>query len=185
MPSLSEAASLGGSAEFLAEYDPSQAVGWVSGTGQTLLHLAVGNPDPEARVAIATRLLDDGADATALLAPQGYTALHILFGAAEHDVVAEAPLVERLLDAGLDVNAVAARSGTALQTLASQLKFSDETLAPFYDVLFARPDLDLLVPGKMGRSSLESARRLVEKRGALVARMEEYLSRRGERTGER
>lgn len=184
MPSLYFAAKSGSLEEFESGYEPAQAATWTSETGQTLLHLALSNPDPAARVAIADRLLDDGADPAAVFGPEGYTTLHILLGRGEHDAAAEAPLLERLLDGGADVNAVATGWGTPLQTLASELKFSDDQLAPFYDVLLARPDLDLLRPGKADRSSLESARRLAKKRAGLVARMEDYLHRHGQQAEE-
>lgn len=53
--------------------------------------------DTSQRVALATRLLDDGADVR-----DGHP-LHVLLGRNQHDFAAEAPLLERLLDAGADV----------------------------------------------------------------------------------
>jgi hypothetical protein len=183
MPSISFAASSMALEDFLGVYEPGQATSWTSITGQTLLHQALGNGKPAARVAIADRLLDDGADAAAVFGPEQVTTLHVLLSQGTHDVPSEAPLLQRLLDGGADVNAVAGnRWGTPFQTLASRLKFSDEELAPFYDVLFARPDLDLLRTGKEGRSSLQSARLLAQGREDLVRRMEEYLRRHGQWT---
>ena len=173
VPSLIIAAKRHALDVFLEVFEPGQET-WVSASGLPLLLIALGNNDPANRVAIANYLLDVGADATALALPERYTALHILLGQNEHDFEAEAVLLKRLLDGGADVNGVAGRGwGTPLQTLASELRFSDEMLSPFYDVLFARPDLDLLRVGKSGRSTLQSARLL--ERQDLVARMETYL----------
>ena len=66
---------------------------------------------------------------------------------------------------------------TPLQALASQLKFGDTELAPFYDVLLSRPDLDLTKPGLGGRSTLEDGRLLGELRPDLLRRLEEYAAR--------
>ena len=174
VPSLTAAAKRHTLDVFLEVFEPGQEA-WVGASGLPLLLIALGNNDPANRLAIANYLLDVGADATALALPERYTALHILFGQNTHDFEAEAVLLKRLLDGGADVNGVSGRGwGTPLQTLASQLKFSDETLSPFYDVLFARPDLDLLCKGEAGRSTLQSAR-LSQRRQALVTRMETYL----------
>lgn len=158
--------------EFVQAYDPAH-----DDTADAL-HAALGNGDLEARVAIAERLLDDGADPLTLVGSEKFSTLHVLLAQSFHDVDAEVPLLRRLLDGGADVNAVAEGWGTPLQTLASVRKFSDSTLAPFYDVFFSRPDLDLLKPGKAGRSTLESARRSA-KRAELATRMEQYLTDRG------
>jgi len=56
----------------------------------------------------------------------------------------------RLPDAGADPNWVSSVWGTPLQMLNRQGKFSDVELAPFYDVVFARPGIDLLKPGEQG-----------------------------------
>lgn len=180
MASLSYAASSGTVEEFDAEYTPEQATRWSSVTGQTLLHLALSNTDPHVRAQIAGRLLDDGADPAAVFGPEGYTTVHVLLGRRRHDAAVDAPLLRRLLDGGADVNAASTTTGTPVQTLASQGKFSDAELGPFYDVLFARPDLDLRRPGKGGRSTLESVRLMAARRPELVARAEAYARQRGE-----
>ncbi|MGN0065837.1 MAG: hypothetical protein ACI379_16500 [Nocardioides sp.] len=148
-----------------ANYD-----GFASGS---LLELALTNPDHGQRVALATRLLDDGADVS-----HGQP-LHRLLGRNDHDVAAEAPLLARMLDAGADVNEVIEKFGTPLETIAAKFKFSDATLAPFYEVLLARPDLDLLRPSEYGRTVLGNLRMWAAKRGDLVARAEQVLAERG------
>jgi hypothetical protein len=180
MPTLVEVTKYGGMEDFLAVYESGQATSWTSGDGRTLLTLALANTDPVARVAIANRLLDDGADASVRVGPERFTTPHLLLGHTSHEADAEAPLLKRLLDGGADVNAeVPGRWGTPLRTLARQAKFSDAELAPFYDVLFARPDLDLLRPDSAGISAWEDARRKRPRRQGLVDRMEDHLRRHG------
>lgn len=139
----------------------------------TLLSLALSNDDSASRIAIVNRLLDDGADARAA-AP-----LHRFLGRNVHDFDAEAPLLKRLLDAGADVNEVLPKFGTPLETLAAKFMFSDVVLTPFYDVLLARADLDLLQPGMSGRPVLVNLRKWSAKRGELVIRAEQTLTDRG------
>ncbi|NML51595.1 hypothetical protein HHL19_21730 [Streptomyces sp. R302] len=157
--------------EFLDAYDPSQPNAEVN--GRSVLMGALTNVDPGARSAIANRLLDDGADATT--AHDGVNALHVLLGSAHLAPELEAPLLRRLLDDGADVNAVAEGYGTPLQLLMSQFAYTDETLAPFYDVLFARGDLDLLMTGAFGKSAYALAVKTRRRQG-LRARMERYLA---------
>ena len=158
--------------ELLAVYDPSY-VDYDGFSSGTLLTLALTNEDPAQRVAIANRLLDDGADVTV------GQPLHVLLGRGEHDVDAEAVLLERMLDAGADVKEVLPKRGTPLETVAAQFAFSDRDLTPFYDVLLARPDIDLLGPGLSGRPVLLTLRKWYAKRGELVERVEALLTERG------
>lgn len=161
--------------EFLAEYDVSHANDKTS-TGSTILLEALGNTDPEARLAIANRLLDDGADASATQ-PSGINALHILFGARSHKFDQEAVLAQRLIDGGADVNGVGAKFGTPLQTLARNFAYSDDEYAPLYDVLFSRRDLDLTSPQGKRKSVLEALQLMAAQRPQLVERAEQYLAR--------
>ncbi|MBT2486172.1 MULTISPECIES: hypothetical protein [unclassified Microbacterium] len=165
-------------AEFLAAYEPSLAT-WAGEDGTTLLMRALRNDDPASRVAIATRLLDDGADAGAAT-ESGANALHVLLSATAHDFTAETPLLARLLDEGADINADSgSRWGTPLQTLSRTFKFSDEKLAPFYDVLFARPDLDVTTPSRRGSSVTESAQAAIRRRADLLARCQAHTNQHG------
>ncbi|MDN3445532.1 hypothetical protein [Microbacterium sp. APC 3901] len=167
-------------AEFLDDYEPSLAT-WADDDGLTLLMRALRNGDPASRVAIATRLLDDGADAGASTESH-VNVLHLLLSATAHDFTAEAPLLARLIDEGADINADSgSRWGTPLQTLSRTLKFSDETLAPFYDVLFARPDLDVTTPSSVGRSVTESAQAAIRRRADLLARCHAHTKEHGSR----
>jgi ankyrin repeat protein len=159
-------------AEFMSVYGDSDA----SLIADELLLQSLGNNDVAARIAIADQLLDDGADPAAQY-QDGDCAntLHVLLGRGLHDFEAEVPLLTRLLDGGADINKVIRKFGTPLETLAAQFKFSDETLAPFYDVLFARDDLDLLHTSVHGRSVYANVQKWVQRREALVARMDEHL----------
>lgn len=92
---------------------------------------------------------------------------------------AEAELLQRMLDLGADVNEVSPRTGTPLEIVVDLFNFSDDTLQPFYDVLLARPDLDLLAPGQGGRPVLVNLRKAYARRVALVERAEALLIGRG------
>jgi hypothetical protein len=143
--------------------------------GTTLLNLALTNRDPAQRVALANRLIDDGADVTR------WAPLHVLFGRNDHDFALEAPLVQRLLVQGAEVNRVVRdkKRGTPLESLAGKAKFSDRDLAPFYDVLLAWPGLDLLQTSSHDRTVLDNLRRLAPLRAELVRRAEQTLLDRG------
>ena len=159
----------------LAELEKVYEPAWVNYEFEsgTPLTLALTNKDTTQRVAIANRLLDDGADVR-----EGRP-LHVLLGRNQHDFDAEAPLLTRLLDAGADVNEVMAKFGTPLETIAGKGKFSDVELTPFYDVLLARPDLDLLRDSVDGRTVLGNLRKMSALRGELAIRAEQTLTDRG------
>lgn len=156
--------------EFMSVYNASDA----SSIADDLLLRSLANNDATARIAIASQLLDDGADPAAEFT-NGVTTLHVLLGQGVHEFEAEVPLLRRLLDGGADINKVIGKFGTPLETLAGQFRFSDETLAPVYDVLFARDDLDLLKTSLHDRSVYANVQKWVQRRPALVARMDEYL----------
>ncbi len=169
MPTLYEVVSRSYT-EFISVYDTSDA----SLIANDLLLRSLTNNDSAARIAISSQLLDDGADAAAEYS-DGVNTLHVLLGRGIHDFEAEVPLLKRLLDGGADINKVIRKFGTPLETLAEQFKFSDETLAPFYDILFTRDDLDLLRTSVHGRSVYANVQKWVQRRPALVARMDGYL----------
>ena len=166
--------------EVLALYEPAMAASWTDGSGRSFLHCVLANKDPQVRVALAERVLDDGADASQLT-PEGRTTAHVLLAQKRHDPPTEAPLLQRLLDSGSDVNRVVVhkQAGTPLYTLAGQFKFTDEFFAPFYDVFFARDDLDLVSPTLHDRSDLATFRLWSDRRADLVRRAEEYVRAKG------
>lgn len=157
--------------EFLSVYDAPEGAD-ASSIADDLLLRSLANNDVAARIAIAGRLLDDGADPAA--EEGGATTLHVLLGRGVHDFEAEAPLLKRLLDGGADINKVIERFGTPLETLAAQFKFSDDALAPFYDVLFARADLDLQRTSLHDRSVYANVEKWAQLRSALIARMDQH-----------
>lgn len=159
--------------EFFQDYDSSVL------DPTEVLRGALANSDVEARLLIARRALEDGADVTSVAGSERVSVVHVLLGQPTHDFEREPELLREIFDAGADVNWVSPRSGTPLQTLAGTAKFTDEELAPFYDVFFARPDLDLLKRGYRGWSTLEMVRRNGPRRAGLLARVEQYLTERG------
>jgi len=161
--------------EFLAIYRPEDA-NLTDPRGSTLLHSALANK-PGIRAQIANRVLDDGADAAAVTG-DGATTLHVLLGRPRFDMETDVPLLQRLLDGGADPNRTHDRFGTPLFTIARQLAFTDDELAPFYDVLLADPRLDLLAPA--GDTTYAQVRRLGPSRAALVDRMTQLLRERGQ-----
>ncbi len=177
MPDLFFLARRRGLEDFLAEYRPEDARA-VDRSGSTLLHAALSNK-PGIRAQIAGRLLDDGADASAVT-PDGATTLHVLLGRPRFEPETDAPLLRRLLDGGADPNRSHGRFGTPLVTLARQLNLTDAELAPLYDVLLASPALDLLAPPDA--PTYEAVKRLGETRADLIARMDAVLAERGQST---
>lgn len=180
MANIGWLAQTGSMEDFLAVYDAGMASTWRDRTFGTLLECALTRSDVQSRVELATRLLDDGADAS-VLADDGGTTAHILMARHDHIPHLEAPLLERLFDGGADANrrVGAKHLGTPLKALTRKFKFSDEFLAPFYDVFFSRDDLDLVTKDSRGISMLETIRRSGELRPGLLRRAEEYLRARG------
>jgi hypothetical protein len=168
---LFDAAARGSHAVFATFYSPSEAN--KVRTSRTLLEVALNNPDPEARVAIANQLLDDGAD------PTIGVPLHILGYVTDHDFRNEPELLTRLLDMGADVNRVEVDFGTPLECLASMFKFDDDEIRPLYEVYLSHDDLDLTAPGRSGRPVYRTLLTWAELRPDLVARAEEHLRARG------
>lgn len=180
MANIGWLAQTGSMEDFLAVYDAGMASTWRDRTFGTLLECALTRSDVQSRVELATRLLDDGADAS-VLADDGGTTAHILMARHDHIPHLEAPLLERLFDGGADVNKVVRVKalGTPLNALIGQFKFSDEFFAPFYDVFFSRDDLDLVGEMMNGHSGMNILRKSGGLRPGLLRRAEEYLRARG------
>jgi hypothetical protein len=149
--------------ELKAVYVPGLARTWrpsSSWQSDTLLHVALGRHDKEGRIGISNFLLDDGADATYIRRRNGSThTLGLLIDRADLAASAQdVALFRRLLDAGADINAVDKKYGTPVQWLGEKLMNVDESLGvPFYDVIFARVDLDLFKIGAGKKSSYRTA----------------------------
>lgn len=159
-------------ASFAAAYDPEVTPFFTSGsTGQTVLFGALANRDPQTRVAMANRLLDDSADASIVTTASGTTLLHVLLGQRACDPIAEAPLLRRLLDGGADVNRIHPRDGAPLAMLLRRQGLSHDDRAPLYDVFFERPDLDLEKPA----SKVHTVREMIEKTAPRVPVLQRLL----------
>lgn len=139
--SLIHVAKRGSFGEFMKEYDPSVAATYRA-AGQTLLFASVANRDIEARVAITMRLLDDGADPSIVC--DGINVLHVLLGPnKKHDALREAPMLRRLIEKGADINQPSKKWGPPLLGLIHNGPRPETAAAPFYDVFFDQPNLDL------------------------------------------
>lgn len=166
---LHRAATEGTREEFDAVYDPALSRHtFDQEREQTLLMLVLRHRDPALRVELANRLLDDGADVRVGVP------LHVMAALREHDA-AEPALLSRMLDLGADVNLVVPGHGTPLERFGQSFSVPESELIPFYDVLFARDDLDLQQKSVYGpvHSTLLKWR---EHRPELVARAERHLA---------
>ena len=132
--------------EFATWFRGYAPVDWQDRRWRRALAGALRNPSPEDRVAIASLLLDHGSDPSVVIGDDNINVLHVLFFGSfrEHDFRAEANVLERLLDGGADINLHSPRFGLPLEAL-SAMAASDEHLKPFYEVVFARPDIDMSI----------------------------------------
>ena len=132
--------------DFREWFEGFDAVDWRDRDWRRALAGALRNPSPEDRVAIASLLLDHGSDPSVVIDDDNINVLHVLFFGSfrEHDFRAEANVLERLLDGGADINLHSPRFGLPLEAL-SAMAASDEHLKPFYEVVFARPDIDMSI----------------------------------------
>ena len=130
--------------EFLEHYDPATMANYGAPGRRTTLLGAIDHKDPNVRLAMANRRLDDGADPTAYTRAERLNTPHLLLNPSNshpaENVPAEAALLKRLLDGGADINLRSPRWGTPLQAL-KDIKLADEEMVPYYDVIFGRPDL--------------------------------------------
>lgn len=136
--------------EFLAAYDPAVTPTYQSETvGSTVLFGALSNLDPDARVAIANRLLDDGADPS-VVTRNGTTVLHVLLANPEPGPEGDAHVLRRLLAGGAPINLIDSKRGAPLAILFDNYSLEDDEAEPYYEAFFERPDLNLDAPGNMG-----------------------------------
>ena len=132
--------------DFREWFEGFDAVDWRDRDWRRALAGALRNPSPEDRVAIASLLLDHGSDPSVVIDDDNINVLHVLFFGSfrEHNFRAEANVLKRLLDGGADINLRSPRFGLPLEALDS-MAASDEHLKPFYEVVFARPDIDMSI----------------------------------------
>jgi len=164
--------------EFLAVYDPAVTPTYQSeAAGDTVLFGALFNPDPDARVAIANRLLDDGADPS-IVTRSGATVLHVLLTNPDLDAEGDAQVLRRLLAGGAPINRIDSKRGAPLAILFDNYTLEDDEAEPLYEAFFERPDLDLDARGNMGlRTVRESIEMAAEKRPIPYRMMIDYDKR--------
>ena len=163
--------------EFATWFRGYAPVDWQDRRWRRALAGALRNPSPEDRVAIASLLLDHGSDPSVVIDDDNINVLHVLFSglADEHDFELEAPLLRRLLDGGADINLRSPRFGYPLEAL-SWMAATDDDLQPFYDVVFARPDIDMsAIINKHGSTLGELL--ISTTRPDMTRRAEEYMER--------
>ena len=163
--------------EFVAWFGSVGQIDWSDRLWSDVILGALSNRNPEDRVAIGNYLLDSGADPSVVSEGDNVNALHVFFsGLAEnHDFALEAPLLKRLLDGGADINLRSPRFGRPLEALSS-MAATDDDLQPFYDVVFARPDIDMsAIINKHGSTLGELLTSTT--RPDMTRRAEEYMER--------
>lgn len=163
--------------DFEEWFEGFSAIDWQDRRWRRALAGALRNPSPEDRVAIASLLLDHGSDPSVVIDDDNINVLHVLFSglADEHDFELEAPLLRRLLDGGADINLRSPRFGYPLEAL-SWMAATDDDLQPFYDVVFARPDIDMsAIINKHGSTLGELLTSTT--RPDMTRRAEEYMER--------
>ncbi|MEO8527728.1 MAG: hypothetical protein ABI435_01485 [Pseudolysinimonas sp.] len=143
--------------EFLAAYDPTMIPFKTYVGGATVLFGAVANPDPQARIDIANRLLDDGADPSIVTTDRNdrVNVLHVLWSRAhERDIPREGELVARLIDGGADINIRSPRFGPPLLEMIDHAVISLEYLYAMWDVVVAHsePDMSIVLPLANGKT---------------------------------
>ena len=166
-------AQLRPAAEFFALYrDGDEQKIW---DGRSLVVRALQNTDLDTRYQVVSFLLDREARLEAVTRG-GNTLLHILFGQVRHDIAQDVELARRFLDRGVDINALGERHEVAFQWVLN-LNYTDEDLAPIYDLWFEQPVLDFETKNKAGFSPIELAEK-VPYRASIASRMKAYLRER-------
>jgi hypothetical protein len=163
-------------AEFEAVYDAATWPTYADDRGRTLLPDALTNRDPEVRALMVRRLVDDGADAAVVL-DEGYTVLHVLLGQRARDPEVDPGLVRHLIAAGADPNREAGRHLRRPVEEVDHPKLSPAEHEPYYRAFFDQPGLELLDPGRRGRSVLDAARLHRFRRPQLFEHVMAYLER--------
>ena len=128
-------------------------------TGSPVVFHAMSNQTPQNRYDIVRFLIDEGAELKGTNA-QGETLLHILFSRPKHSMAQTVELTRRLLDAEVDIDQLDSKNRVAIQYLISHPKFTDEDLAPLYDVIFQGRALEVNVKNDWGYTPIELARKL-------------------------
>ncbi|NQX12103.1 hypothetical protein HQQ80_10745 [Microbacteriaceae bacterium VKM Ac-2855] len=147
----------------MSVYDPVTMHNYVKDGIGGFLSKAMANEDPVARLAIANRLLDDGADPS-LVSTDGdrVNVLHVLWGRdRDRDPEPEAALIARLLDGGADINLRSPRFGLPLTMLSQKIVATPEYLPAVFAAITAhsRPDLTAHIDNRREKSVGQSLAR--------------------------
>jgi hypothetical protein len=161
--------------EFQAAYDAATWPTHADERGRTLLPDALTNRDPATRSLMVRRLVDDGADASVVL-DEGYTVLHVLLSQRARDPEVDPGLVRHLIAAGADPNREAGRHLHRPVEEVDHPKLSVAEHEPYYRAFFDQPGLELLDPGRRGRSVLDAARMHRFRRPQLLEHVMAYLA---------
>ena len=163
--------------EFATWFRGYAPVDWSDRRWSVAIFGGLANEEPTEKVGIVNLLLDNGADPSVVSEGDNINVLHVLFSglADEHDFELEAPLLRRLLDGGADINLRSPRFGYPLEAL-SWMAATDDDLQSFYDVVFARPDIDMsAIINKHGSTLGELLTSTT--RPDMTRRAEEYMER--------
>ena len=146
--------------------------------GRSLFSYALGNSKPEERYKIVDFLLERN-PSFAHKSGDGASLLHILLGAVKHDPARDAAIAQVLVDHGETFNCLDDRRRLPLQYLLPAHRYSDEDLAPIYDVVFASPDPGFTTVVDGGKPFHELVRAF-EDRKVLADRIDNYLREQGD-----
>ena len=142
--------------------------------GSPVIFCAMANQTPQNRYDIVKFLIGEGAELKGTN-EESETLFHILFSRPKHIMEQTVELTQILIDAGVDINQLDAKHEVAIQELISQPMFTDEDLAPWYDVIFQKCTLELNTKNDWGYTPIELARK-TPYRADLLRRMTEQMA---------
>lgn len=143
--------------------------------GRSLFSYALGNSKAEERYKIVDFLLERN-PSFAHKSGDGASLLHILLGAVKHDPARDAAIAQVLVDHGETFNCLDNRKRLPLQYLLPLHRYSDEDLAPIYDVVFASPDPGFDIELTGSHDTMYDVARRWPHRQALADRIARYLA---------
>ena len=145
--------------------------------GRPLSSYALGNSKAEERYKIVDFLLERN-PSFAHKSGDGASLLHILLGSLNHDPVRDAAIAQVLVDHGETFKCLDNRKRLPLQYLLPLHRYSDEDLAPIYDVVFASPDPGFTTVVDGGKPFHELVRAFEDPQ-VLADRIDDYLRAQG------
>ena len=162
--------------DFVALYAPGDEAR--ANRGRSLFSYALGNSEPEERYKIVDFLLERN-PSFAHKSGDGASLLHILLSSSDPDPARDAAIAQVLVDHGETFNCLDNRKRLPLQYLLPLHRYSDEDLAPIYDVVFASPDPGFTTVVDGGKPFHELVRAF-EDRQVLADRIDKYLRAQGD-----